>query len=60
MDKAQNFLNIARRVIRTEADGLMQMADGLGNEFAQAVELMLGVRGRVIVLPRGATPVSNR
>ncbi|MFP5508636.1 MAG: KpsF/GutQ family sugar-phosphate isomerase [Paracoccaceae bacterium] len=53
MDKAQNFLNIARRVIRTEADGLMQMADGLGNEFAQAVELMLGVRGRVIVSGMG-------
>ena len=49
MDKAQIFLSIARRVIRAEADGLVQLADGLGGEFAEAVELMLGARGRVIV-----------
>ena len=53
MDKSQNFLNTARRVIRTEADGLLQMAEGLGDEFSQAVELMLGVRGRVIVSGMG-------
>ena len=49
MDKAQTFLDTARRVIRTEAEGLAQLAEGLGGEFAQAVELMLGARGRVIV-----------
>jgi arabinose-5-phosphate isomerase len=53
MDKAQIFLDTARRVIRTEAEGLAQLSDGLGNEFAQAVELMLGVRGRVIVSGMG-------
>lgn len=53
MDKSQNFLNTARRVIRTEADGLLQMAEGLGDEFSQAVELMLGARGRVIVSGMG-------
>jgi arabinose-5-phosphate isomerase len=53
MDKAQTFLDTARRVIRTEADGLMQLADNLGGEFAQAVELMLGARGRVIVSGMG-------
>lgn len=53
MDKAQTFLDTARRVIRTEADGLMRLADNLGGEFAQAVELMLGARGRVIVSGMG-------
>ncbi|WP_375568083.1 KpsF/GutQ family sugar-phosphate isomerase [Seohaeicola saemankumensis] len=53
MDKAQTFLDTARRVIRTEANGLMQLADNLGGEFAQAVELMLGARGRVIVSGMG-------
>ena len=53
MDKAQTFLSIARRVIRAEADGLVQLADGLGGEFAEAVELMLGARGLVIVSGMG-------
>jgi arabinose-5-phosphate isomerase len=53
MDKAQTFLDTARRVIRTEAEGLTQLADGLGGEFAQAVDLMLGARGRVIVSGMG-------
>lgn len=53
MDKAQTFLDTARRVIRTEAEGLAQLAEGLGGEFAQAVELMLGARGRVIVSGMG-------
>ena len=53
MDKTQTFLDTARRVIRTEADGLAQLADGLGDEFARAVELMLGARGRVIVSGMG-------
>ncbi|MDX5403849.1 MAG: KpsF/GutQ family sugar-phosphate isomerase [Rhodobacterales bacterium] len=53
MDKAQTFLDTARRVIRTEAEGLSQLADGLGGEFAQAIALMLGARGRVIVSGMG-------
>ncbi|OZB15931.1 MAG: KpsF/GutQ family sugar-phosphate isomerase [Rhodobacterales bacterium 34-62-10] len=53
MDKAQTFLDTARRVIRTEAEGLTQLAEGLGGEFAKAVDLMLGARGRVIVSGMG-------
>ncbi|MFU8880730.1 MAG: KpsF/GutQ family sugar-phosphate isomerase [Rhodobacterales bacterium] len=53
MDNAQTFLEIARRVIRTEADGLRQLADGLGNEFALAVDMMLGAKGRIIVSGMG-------
>ena len=53
MDKAHTFLDTARRVIRTEAEGLSQLAEGLGGEFAQAVEMMLKARGRVIVSGMG-------
>lgn len=52
-DKAQIFLDTARRVIRTEADGLRQLADGLGAEFACAVDMMLGAKGRIIVSGMG-------
>lgn len=53
MDKAQIFIETARRVIRTEAEGLSQLADGMGEDFARAVEMMLGARGRVIVSGMG-------
>ncbi len=51
--KSQIFLDTARRVIRTEADGLRQLADGLGDEFACAVDMMLGAKGRIIVSGMG-------
>ena len=53
MENAHTFLEIARRVIRTEADGLRQLADGLGDEFALAVDMMLSAKGRVIVSGMG-------
>lgn len=52
-DKTQIFLKTARRVILTEADGLTQLADGLGVAFARAVEMLLGSKGRVIVSGMG-------
>lgn len=39
----------ARRVIRTEADALSQLADSLDVEFDRAVDLLLNAKGRVIV-----------
>jgi len=53
MENADNFLATARRVIRTEADALTQLADGLGDEFARAIDLLLAVKGRVIVSGMG-------
>lgn len=47
------FLNTARRVIKTEADALEQLALGLDETFAQAVQLLLDASGRVIVLGMG-------
>jgi arabinose-5-phosphate isomerase len=42
-------LEMARRVLRIEADAVVALAGRLGPEFAQAVELILACHGRVIV-----------
>ena len=43
------FLDTARRVIRTEAEALNTLADGLDNRFREAVDLIMATKGRVIV-----------
>ncbi|WP_299735960.1 KpsF/GutQ family sugar-phosphate isomerase [uncultured Roseobacter sp.] len=43
------FLDTARRVIRTEADALTTLADGLDARFRDAIDLLLNSKGRVIV-----------
>ena len=47
------YLDTARRVILTEADGLAQLAEGLGDSFDRAVEAILVARGRVVVSGMG-------
>lgn len=47
------YLDTARRVIRTEAEGLALLADGLGDSFDRAVETVLAARGRVVVSGMG-------
>jgi arabinose-5-phosphate isomerase len=42
-------LNMARRVLRIEAEAVSALAGRLGREFDQAVELILSCHGRVIV-----------
>ncbi|OUS19554.1 D-arabinose 5-phosphate [Rhodobacterales bacterium 59_46_T64] len=51
--RAAVFLNAARRVIGIEADALAQLGAGLDDSFAEAVELMLAVQGRVIIVGMG-------
>jgi len=46
-------IETARRVLALEAEALGLLADSLGAPFAQAVETMLGVEGRVIVSGMG-------
>ncbi|MGM0585379.1 MAG: KpsF/GutQ family sugar-phosphate isomerase [Pseudomonadota bacterium] len=46
-------MEIGRRVLRTEAEALAGFADTLGESFAEAVELMLGCPGRVVVSGMG-------
>lgn len=48
-----DYIETARRVIRTEIAGLEQLAEGLGPEFLQAVDLILEASGRVIVSGMG-------
>ncbi|WP_296429810.1 KpsF/GutQ family sugar-phosphate isomerase [Yoonia sp.] len=47
------FLASAKRVITVEADALTQLADQLDDSFAQAVELLLNAKGRVIISGMG-------
>lgn len=50
---APGILAIGRRVIGTEAAALALLADSLGNAFVRAVDLLMAVRGRVIVSGMG-------
>ena len=43
------FLDTARRVIRTEAEALAELADSLDTRFRDAIDLMIACKGRVIV-----------
>lgn len=49
MTDRTKFTDTARRVIRTEADALNTLADTLGESFADAVELILNAKGRIII-----------
>lgn len=41
-------IEVGQRVLRTEAEALIAMAEGLGEPFARAVETLAGLSGRVI------------
>ncbi len=43
------FIDTARRVIRTEAQALETLADGLDDSFREAIDLLNAAKGRVIV-----------
>ncbi|MGC1495018.1 MAG: KpsF/GutQ family sugar-phosphate isomerase [Sulfitobacter sp.] len=43
------FLDTARRVIRTEAEALNTLADGLDDRFRTAIDMIMATKGRVIV-----------
>ncbi|WP_375253716.1 SIS domain-containing protein [Yoonia sp.] len=53
MTDHQKFLASAKRVITQEAQALHTLSDGLNDSFAQAVALLLDVKGRVIVTGMG-------
>ena len=48
-----DYIETARRVIGDEMAGLQALSAGLGAEFSRAVEMILAVRGRVIVSGMG-------
>ncbi|WP_199260633.1 KpsF/GutQ family sugar-phosphate isomerase [Paracoccus binzhouensis] len=47
------YLDTALRVIRTEAQGLAMLAEGLGDSFDRAVAAILAANGRVVVSGMG-------
>lgn len=47
------YLDTARRVIRTEIDGLQALSAGLDDSFDRAIEIILAARGRVVVSGMG-------
>jgi arabinose-5-phosphate isomerase len=50
---AEQVLNLARKTFEIEAAAVLGLAQRLGGEFAQAVELILACRGRVVVMGMG-------
>jgi len=48
-----DYIKTAQRVIQTEMQGLAALADGLDDKFVRAVEMLLAVKGRVIVSGMG-------
>lgn len=56
----QEILEQAKRVIRIEAEGVLGLADRLGDSFAGAVELIFGCQGRVIVSGVGKSGIVGR
>jgi len=50
---AEQVLDLARKTFEIEAAAVLGLAQRLGAEFAQAVELVLACRGRVVVMGMG-------
>ena len=46
-------IDVATRVLQTEAAALMALAEGLDGRFQQAVDAIAGISGRVIVTGMG-------
>ena len=54
------LLEVARKAIHTEMLSLKRMEDTLGDEFATAVEMILGSRGKCIVTGMGKSGLVGR
>ena len=53
-------LDLARKVLRIEADAIASLVDRLGEDFERAVELLFECRGRVIVTGMGKSGIICR
>ena len=49
VDKAQDWLAVARQGLQTEAEAIAAVAARLDHSFARAVEILLGCKGKVLV-----------
>lgn len=57
---ADGFLDEARRVLRVEARAVDALAERLGREFVDAIEVLAGCSGRVIVSGVGKSGIVGR
>ena len=53
-------LDIARRVLRTEANAINALTERLNGDFEKAIELLLDCKGRVIVTGMGKSGIICR
>jgi arabinose-5-phosphate isomerase len=52
-DKAKRAIALARETLDIEAAAVLELKDRIGDTFARAVTLVLGIRGRVVVMGMG-------
>ena len=52
-NQSQNFIEIGKRVVRSEARALDELENGIGESFSDAIKLILNVKGRVILSGMG-------
>ena len=52
-NQSQNFIEIGKRVVRSEARALAELENEIGESFSNAIELILNVNGRVILSGMG-------
>jgi arabinose-5-phosphate isomerase len=58
--ETETALELARRVLRTEANAILALTDRLGETFERAVQLLYDCRGRVIVTGMGKSGIISR
>ena len=52
-NQSQNFIEIGKRVVRSEARALAELENEIGESFSNAIELILNVNGKVILSGMG-------
>ncbi len=57
---ATSTLDLARKVLRTEADAITALVDRIGEDFERALDLLFECRGRVIVTGMGKSGIICR
>jgi arabinose-5-phosphate isomerase len=57
---SRNWLDLARQVMNTEIQGLEHVRDNLGPEFEQALRILAGCQGRVVVTGLGKSGLVGR
>ncbi len=58
--EAETSLDLARRVLRTEAQAILGLIDRIGDSFERAVQMLFDCQGRVIVTGMGKSGIVCR